>query len=107
MATSKLGSGEFHEAAYESSSGSPFRGQRLEEGPLSISPQLPSHPSQHHRNQLLFGRTIKTKLPQLESEKHTEFDQEVKRRDELAKEKMKIYVDKKARAQLTEMRVNW
>ena len=24
--------------------------QRLEEGPLSISPQLPSHPSQHHRN---------------------------------------------------------
>ena len=56
-------------------------------------------------SQLLFGRTIKTKLPQLESEKHTEFDQEVKRRDELAKEKMKCYADKKARAQLTEMRV--
>ena len=51
-------------------------------------------------SQLLFG-----KLPQLESEKHTEFDQEVKRRDELTKEKMKCYADKKARAQLTEMRV--
>ena len=31
-------------------------------------------------SQLLFGCTIKTKLPQLESEKHTEFDQEHRRR---------------------------
>ena len=59
----------------------------------------------HHRNCTLPIAIRPHNQNKLESEKHTEFDQEVKRRDELAKEKMKCYADKKARAQLTEMRV--
>ncbi len=52
---------------------------------------------------LLFRRTIKTKLPHLESEDVTEVDLDLKKKDRLAKEKMKLYADKKSRAQPSEM----
>ena len=56
-------------------------------------------------NLLLFNRLIETKLPQLKTENKSEKEVAVQEKDKKAKEKMKIYADKKRRAQSSEIKV--
>ena len=54
--------------------------------------------------ELLYNRTIRTKLPQVMMERDSTLHQEVKKRDTCRKKKMKEYADSKARAKQSEIK---
>ena len=57
-------------------------------------------------SQLLFNRKIKTKLPQVETDDNSRnTNLAVKQKDEHAKEKMKENADRKAQAQVSDLKI--